>query len=262
MTPTPTDATTAPLRKSARQAHAEEKSFLRGPRERWRELAYTFGVVRQFIRGFRALHFAGPCVTIFGSARFKEGHPYYELAREVATGLAQSGFTIMTGGGPGIMEAANRGAREGGGLSIGCNIVLPREQSPNPYLDRFVSIEYFFVRKELLRKYSSAFIVLPGGYGTLDEFFETLTLVQTGKTEAFPIIIMGLEFHKDLIAHFERMKQLETISADDMRYVLLTDSVEEAQAHILEFAETRMHADAAAQRPMRLLGEKRIRKGR
>jgi len=249
-----------PSPKASRQAHAEEKSFLSGPRERWRELAYTFGVFRQFIRGFRALHFAGPCVTIFGSARFKEGHPYYELARKVATGLAQSGFTIMTGGGPGIMEAANRGAREGGGLSIGCNIVLPREQSPNPYLDRFVSIEYFFVRKELLRKYSSAFIVMPGGYGTLDEFFETLTLVQTGKTEAFPIIIMGLEFHKDLIAHFERMKQLETISPDDLKYILLTDSVEEAQAHILEFAETRMHRDAASREPIRLLGEKKIKK--
>ncbi len=153
----------------------EESSFLRGPRARWQELKYVFGVMMQFIKGFRTMHFIGPTITVFGSARFTEEHKYYQLARKVSTELAGMGFAIMTGGGPGIMEAANRGAKDAKGLSIGCNIVLSHEQKPNPYLDRFVNLEYFFVRKELLRKYSFAFVVLPGGFGTLDEFFETLT---------------------------------------------------------------------------------------
>jgi uncharacterized protein (TIGR00730 family) len=144
----------------------EEAKFLKGPQSRWQEFKYTLGVVAQFIRGFRTLHFVGPCVTVFGSARFNEDHPYYQLAREVSKNIAELGFTIMTGGGPGIMEAANRGAKDVGGKSIGCNIVLPHEQHSNPYLDNYVNIEYFFVRKELLRKYSNAFVVLPGGFGT------------------------------------------------------------------------------------------------
>ena len=150
------------------------------------------------LRGFRALHFAGPCVTVFGSARFKEDHAYYHMARAVGAGLARAGFTVMTGGGPGIMEAANRGAKEAGGLSIGCNIKLPHEQKPNPYLDRFIEFEHFFIRKVMLVKYSCAFVIMPGGFGTLDEAFEVITLIQTQKLERFPVVIMGGHFWEHL----------------------------------------------------------------
>jgi len=153
----------------------------------------------EFIRGFRALHFVGPCVTVFGSARFKDDHPYYILARDVGSGLSRLGFTVMTGGGPGIMEAANRGAKESGGISIGCNIRLPKEQLPNPYLDRFVVFRYFFVRKVMLIKYSYAFVVLPGGFGTMDELFEAMTLIQTGKIRNFPVVLMGRNFYVQLL---------------------------------------------------------------
>lgn len=215
----------------------EEQKFYRGPRARWKELKYVGGVVMQFIKGFRTMHFIGPCVTVFGSARFKEDHPYYELARNVSAEMSRLGFSIMTGGGPGIMEAANRGAKDAGGLSVGCNIILPREQHPNPYLDKYVNIEYFFVRKELLRKYSFAFIVLPGGFGTLDEFFETLTLIQTGTIEQFPIVVMGVDFHADIINHVKRMILEKTINEQDMDLLLFTDSVEEVVRHIKKYAE-------------------------
>jgi hypothetical protein len=164
----------------------------RGNREADLENAITFFL--EFLRGFESFELDRPCVTVFGSARFPEGHPHYELARATGRALAQAGFAVMTGGGPGIMEAANRGAREASGLSLGCNITLPFEQKPNPYLDRFIEFEHFFIRKVMLVKYSSAFIVMPGGLGTLDEAFEVLTLVQTGKLERFPLISMGGEF--------------------------------------------------------------------
>lgn len=213
----------------------EEKSFLTGSRSRIKELKYLGGIVMQFFKGFRKLHFIGPCVTVFGSARFKEDHPYYNMAREVSAEISKMGFAIMTGGGPGIMEAANRGAKDAGGLSLGCNILLPHEQHNNPYLDEFVDFESFFVRKELLRKYSFAFVVLPGGYGTLDELFETLTLVQTGKMEKFPIIIMGKEYHQHILAHINKMIEAKTISPEDIDLVLFTDSTEEAVNHIRKF---------------------------
>ena len=162
-----------------------EIKFLDGPQNRWKDFKFAFSVLSQFIKGFRTLHFVGPCVTIFGSARFTEDHPYYIQARAIASKVALLGFTIMTGGGPGIMEAANRGAKDVGGRSVGCNIVLPKEQSHNPYLDVWVNIKYFFVRKNLLIKYSYAFIVMPGGFGTLDEYFEALTLIQTKKLSGF-----------------------------------------------------------------------------
>ena len=209
-----------------------EIKFLAGPQSRWQEFKFTVHVLFDFIRGFRALHFAGPCVTIFGSARFKEGHPYYEKTRELSAAIARLGFTIMTGGGPGIMEAANRGARETGGRSVGCNIVLPMEQKHNPYLDKWVNIRYFFVRKTLLIKYSYAFVVMPGGFGTLDEYFEALTLVQTKKIEQFPIIIFDRPFHQKLLEHLEHMKEQGTISADDTQYTLCTDSIEDAVDYI------------------------------
>ncbi len=163
----------------------EEEVFLEGPHSRWQEFVFLLKVFWEFIYGFRKLHFTGPCVTVFGSARFAETNPYYQMARQMGQEIAKLGFTVITGGGPGIMEAANRGAKDVGGKSIGCNIVLPHEQNPNPYLDKWVDFDYFFVRKVLLSKYSYAFVVLPGGYGTLDEFFESLTLIQTGKFKNF-----------------------------------------------------------------------------
>ena len=166
-----------------------EIRFLEGPQNRWKEFIYTINVLFEFIKGFRALHFVGPCVTVFGSARFKEDHPWYKCARELSARIAQLGFTIMTGGGPGIMEAANRGAKDVGGKSVGCNIVLPHEQHHNPYLDKWVNIKFFFIRKTLLIKYSYAFVVMPGGIGTLDELFEALTLIQTKIIKNFPVVI-------------------------------------------------------------------------
>src|SRR5690348_13721481 len=158
-----------------------EIQFFDSPQNRWENLIYAISVFLGFIKGFRRLHFVGPCVTVFGSARFKEDHPFYQQAREVGAALANMGFTVMTGGGPGIMEAANRGAKEAGGTSIGCNIILPFEQKPNPYLDQMLEFRYFFVRKVMLVKYSYAFVVMPGGVGTMDELFEALTLIQTRK---------------------------------------------------------------------------------
>jgi uncharacterized protein (TIGR00730 family) len=211
-----------------------EIKFLQGPQSRWEEFTFTIKVALEFIRGFRALHFIGPCVTFFGSARFHEDHPYYELARKAGAQIAQLGFTVLTGGGMGLMEAANRGAREAGGRSVGCNILLPSEQKPNAYLDQRVTIRYFFVRKTLLIKYSFAFIVLPGGFGTMDEFFEALTLIQTKKIKLFPIIVLDKAFHKDLVAHIERMKTNGTISSEDLELILITDSIEEAVQFIRE----------------------------
>ncbi len=214
----------------------QESIFLEGPHSRWQELKFLFRIFREFIYGFRKLHFLGPCVTVFGSARFADDHPYYQLARDMGKAIVKLGFSVMTGGGPGIMEAANRGAKEGGGLSIGCNIVLPHEQKPNPYLDYWVDFHIFFVRKTLLSKYSYAFVVMPGGYGTLDEFFEAITLIQTGKFLKFPIVLMGKDYHKDLYDHIQNMIAEKTIDPSDAELFLFTDSVAEAIRHIDKFA--------------------------
>jgi len=202
--------------------------FLGGPQSRWRELKFTIQTMFELIKGFRALHFLGPCITVFGSARFKEDHPYYELTRKAAAAFAKLGFTILTGGGPGLMEAANRGAKDVNGRSVGCNIELPVEQKPNQYLDKWIYIRHFFIRKILLVKYSFAFVVMPGGFGTLDEYFEAVTLIQTHKIKDFPIIIFGTEYHKALIEHIEEMKQNATISADDAHLFMVTDSIDAA----------------------------------
>ncbi|MFE7085443.1 TIGR00730 family Rossman fold protein [Sphingobacterium spiritivorum] len=239
----------------------EEQKFMEGARSRWRELKYVGGVVYQFIKGFRALHFIGPCITVFGSARFKEDHPYYALARKVSAEVSRLGFTIMTGGGPGIMEAANRGARDAGGPSVGCNIVLPHEQHPNPYLDKYINIEYFFVRKELLRKYSFGIITLPGGFGTLDELFETITLIQTGKIKKFPIVIMGLEYHRHIQEHIAIMAEAGTISPDDQELILFTDDIDEAIGHIRRHAEeSRILKLQPPKKASWVLGEKTLKK--
>lgn len=193
-------------------------------------------VIRDFLRGFRVLHFVGPCVTVFGSARVNEESPHYELARKMGSAIARLGFTVMTGGGPGIMEAANRGAKEVGGRSVGCSIELPLEQKTNPYLDRSVTMHYFFVRKALLVKYSYAFVVLPGGAGTLDELFEALTLIQTRKIRNFPIVIMGTAYWKELIDFIRKMAEMGMIAAADVDLIYATDSIDEAMAHIREKA--------------------------
>ena len=184
------------------------------------------------MRGFRKLHFVGPCVTVFGSARFAEEHPYYALARQVGGRLARTGFTVMTGGGPGIMEAANRGAWDEGGFSVGCNIELPAEQKLNPYLDRAVTFRHFFVRKVMLVKYSYAFVVMPGGVGTMDELFEALTLIQTKKIADFPLVLMGRDYWRPFLELLETMVAAGTVGREDLRLLLVTDSVHEAMKHI------------------------------
>ena len=209
-----------------------DKIFLEGPRSRFAEFFTLLRVMRDFLRGFRTLHFVGPCVTIFGSARVTPDDPHYELARKMGAAVARLGFTVMTGGGPGIMEAANRGAKEVGGRSVGCNIELPFEQVSNAYLDRCVRLHYFFVRKALLVKYSYAFVVMPGGAGTLDELFEALTLIQTGKIKNFPIVIMGTDYWKELIGFIEKMAERGKIGPADLSLIFATDSVKEAIAHI------------------------------
>jgi len=222
----PVLGTEAPLLRAVQDA---EKSFLSGRRNREQDLESAVRIFLEILRGFEELDFSGPCVTVFGSARFSDGHPCYETARELGQRLAEEGFAVMTGGGPGVMEAANRGAREAGGVSIGCNIQLPKEQVPNPYLDKFVEFEHFFVRKLMLVKYSSAFVVMPGGFGTLDEAFEVVTLVQTKKLESFPIVAMGGSFWNELREFVtDTMIAAGTISEADLDVMQLADDVETA----------------------------------
>src|SRR5213595_1103185 len=209
-----------------------DEIFLEGPRSRFAEFCTLLRVMRDFLRGYRALHFVGPCVTVFGSARIKPDDPHYELALKMGAAIARLGFTVMTGGGPGIMEAANRGTQEAGGRSVGCTIELPSEQPTNAYLDRCVRMHYFFARKTLLVKYSYAFVVMPGGSGTLDELFEALTLIQTGKIKNFPIVIMGTNYWKELLHFIEPLPQRGMIAAYDLKLIYATDSVDEAIAHI------------------------------
>jgi uncharacterized protein (TIGR00730 family) len=241
------EATTIPANKSAQR---EERIFLEGPQARKWELWTVMRILREFIRGFRVLHFVGPCVTVFGSARFKEDHSYYALARQVGARLTDIGFTVMTGGGPGIMEAANRGAREAGGRSIGCNIILPQEQQANPYLDQVLTFRYFFIRKVMLVKYSYAFIVMPGGVGTMDELFEALTLIQTRKILSFPVVLMGEEYWQPLVDLLKRMVETGTISASDLDLVMVTDSVDEAMAHVQKHAIEKFGLRKAPKRSM------------
>jgi len=239
-------------------ASPEIRHFLQGPQPRLVELARAIRIMVEFIRGFRALHFVGPCVTVFGSARFKADHPYYEVGRQVGRELARAGFTVMTGGGPGIMEAANRGAKEVGGRSVGCNIELPAEQKPNPYLDRWITFRHFFVRKVMLVKYSYAFIALPGGFGTLDEIFETATLVQTGKIKQFPIVLVVRDFWEPLIDFLKtRPLAAATIGAVDLERFVVTDSPEEVARSVTETALDRFGLRyAPSAKPRWFLGER------
>lgn len=231
--------------------------FLQGPQRRGLELASAVRIFVEIIRGFRHFHFLGPCVTVFGSARFTPDHPFYQLARQVGSLLAKAGFTVMTGGGPGIMEAANRGARDVGGRSVGCNIQLPQEQKPNPYLDKWVTFRHFNVRKLMLVKYSYAFIAMPGGFGTLDEIFETATLIQTRKIEDFPLVFMGVDYWKPLLDFIRgRLLAQKTIDTADVDRILVTDSAEEAVKLITDIALPRFGLSFAKPlKPRWYLGE-------
>lgn len=220
----------------------EEKYFLEGPRSRTKELFFLFRVLTEFIRGFRIFHFCGPCIAVFGSARVKPGSDYYELARKTGAGIARIGFTVMTGGGPGAMEAANRGAKEAGGKSVGCNIVLPREQLPNKWLDKHFNCKYFFVRKVLMFKYSYGFVILPGGIGTLDELSEALTLIQTHKILNFPLVLMNTSYWEPLMPMFHKMIEAYMLEPEALKFILLTDSTEEALAHLQRYAVTQVRA--------------------
>jgi uncharacterized protein (TIGR00730 family) len=206
---------------------------LEGPKPRINEFKFALQIFFEFIKGFRALHFVGPCVTVFGSARFNEDHIYYKQAREIGKRIAELGMVTMTGGGPGI-----RGAFEAGGKSVGCNIKLPFEQTPNPYVQTSITFNFFFIRKVLLVKYSYAFIIMPGGFGTQDEFFETLTLAQTKVINDFPIVVMGRSYYQPFQHWMDHMIQAGTISPEDKKFVLFTDSVDEAINHISSYVRT------------------------
>lgn len=234
----------------------QDRFLLAGPQSRTEEAVTLIRIAWDVLRGFRTLHFVGPCVTIFGSARTQENDPHYQLARQMGSAAAEMGFTIMTGGGPGIMEAGNRGAKDVGGRSVACNIELPHEQYANPYLDAHVTLRYFFVRKMMLIKYSYAFIVMPGGFGTLDELFEALTLIQTDKLDDFPIILMGTDYWKEQIAMINKMAETGMISTIDLRLLHITDSVDEAIGFLHEKAVKTFGLQPKIRRARRWLGER------
>lgn len=234
----------------------QDRIFIEGPHSRIGELWHILKVLRDFLKGFRILHFVGPCVTVFGSARVEEDNDYYIQARNLGRRIAESGLTVMTGGGPGVMEAANRGAKDAGGKSVACSISLPEEQEPNKYLDRSVTLDYFFVRKVMLFKYSYAFVVMPGGVGTMDEFFEAITLIQTKKILNFPIVLVGTEFFKPLLGLLHSMIDESMIDKSDLDLILVTDSIEEAVKHIEAHATNRFGLKLRKiPRPSRILGE-------
>jgi uncharacterized protein (TIGR00730 family) len=226
------------MAKTQRIISSKDPVYLDGPKPRMNELGFAWEIFKQFIHGFRTMHFVGPCITVFGSARFDETHKYYQAAVEFGKRIAAMGLTTLTGGGPGIMEAANKGAFENGGQSVGCNIELPFEQHANPYVHHSLTLNYFFIRKVILVKYSYAFIIMPGGFGTMDEFFETLTLVQTKTINDFPIVLYGKEYFQPLMDYIEFMSKEGTISPEDMKLVLLTDDMDQAMTHIQTYVQS------------------------
>lgn len=233
-----------------------EAEFLANPRSRWRNLAILHRIATEILRGMRRLHFVGPAVTVFGSARVLEGSPEYTNALAIGRALGGAGFGVITGGGPGVMEAANRGAREVGALSVGCTIKLPREEEPNPYLDVHVDFHYFFARKFMLTKYSVGFVVFPGGFGTADELFEALTLIQTGKMHDFPVVVCGSGFWQPLRDQLQTMVDAGMISPHDLDLLKFTDDVDEAMHHISEYARRGGKA-VRPPRDLAILGERR-----
>ena len=232
-----------------------ESLFIRGPLSRLKELGFAFKVFFNFIKAFRVMHFVGPCVTVFGSARFTQESEHYKNAAKIGAELSKIGITVMTGGGPGIMEAANKGAYEAGGYSVGCNIVLPFEQKPNPYLNKWINIPYFFLRKVILVKYSYAFIMMPGGIGTLDELFEALTLIQTNIIKSFPVVIFDSQYHKELCEHIHLMVKKESISSKDMKLLFITDSIEDLVTHIETYSIKKFGLVKKSVNPKWWLGE-------
>ena len=238
----------------SRDGGSNEIAFLRDPGKRSSGLMQAIRVFWEMISGFRTLHFVGPCVTVFGSARIPEDHQFYQKGRDVVASLAQAGFTVMTGGGPGLMEAANRGAQEVGGQSVGCGIQLPHEQGRNSYVNVWKNFRYFFVRKVMLIKYSFGFVVLPGGLGTLDEVFETLTLIQTGKISDFPVILVGTEFWNPIL-EFLRNSLVPSgyISEDDVMKLIVSDDPEEVAAIVHGIASTKFGVEYATRPKRRLI---------
>ena len=248
------------VKSKTEQASEEEKLFLEKPRSRIYNLWFAIKVFFELMKGLRALHFVGPCITVFGSARFNDDHEYYKVAYEFGKAISKMGGTVMTGGGPGIMEAANRGAFENNGRSVGCNILLPHEQGHNPYMHKWVTIKYFFIRKVLLLKYSYGFVVMPGGFGTMDELFETCTLIQTKTIRDFPVVVYGKKYHEPLIEFLNQMILMETISEADLKLVLFTDDVEEGMNHIKKYLQENKFQSSS--KPMPWLFEKQNGKPR
>jgi len=220
----------------------EEETLLSGPDTLGKEISRMWHIALEYMHGFYAFRNVHRVITVFGSARFPQTHRYYQMAYELGHILAQERFTVMTGGGPGIMEAANRGAKSADGKTIGCNIQISHEQQPNPYLDKWITFKYFFIRKVMLTKYSLAFVVMPGGFGTLDEFFEMATLIQTGKLRSFPIVLMGREFWQPLFDFMEHtLVRQGTIDELDLHKLILTDSPREAAEYIQDYIRQSHH---------------------
>jgi uncharacterized protein (TIGR00730 family) len=217
----------------SRKSILEEHEFLMENRTPKKEKERLARITDEFERGFQELYHLGPAVTVFGSARFKPQHPYYRKARETGRLLGEAGFTVLTGGGPGIMEAANRGAFEAGAPTYGLNIVLPHEQKPNPYVKKSINFHYFFVRKVMLLKYSCAFVIMPGGLGTLDELFETVTLLQCHKIGPFPVILVGKQFWSGLIEFISYMMDHGVFKREELGFARLVDTPEEALDSII-----------------------------
>jgi uncharacterized protein (TIGR00730 family) len=237
---------------AGRMGRTEDEALLQRPArpefldsDPWRSLR----ILSEFVEGFDALAGVGEAVSVFGSARTKPDHRYYRQARELGRRLAEAGYAVITGGGPGIMEAANRGCQDGGGLSVGCNIELPMEQGLNPYIDLGVEFRYFFARKVMFVKYADAFVIFPGGFGTLDELFEALTLIQTKKVQDFPVILMGTDYWTGMIEWIRSSLLAEAaINPEDVDLLRLTDDPEEAVTIIGAYKE-RHRAAAAAVKP-------------
>lgn len=217
------------IRKSKQRRWSESKAH-----SSWQ----IFKIMAEFVDGFEALAKLGPCISVFGSARTQPGQPYYELTVAISKRLAEEGFGIISGGGPGIMEAANKGAQLGAGKSVGLNIDLPFEQHSNPYIDRDANLDfdYFFVRKVMFTKYSQGFVMMPGGFGTMDEFFEVITLIQTGKMLQVPLILVGADYWSGLVAWMQdTMLKHANISPEDMDLLIIADTPDEVVQHVLEF---------------------------
>ena len=232
-----------PLRAISKEATSEFQ-MLAGRDSRTQELLRVMRISREFIRGIRALHSVGPCITFFGSSRFDETHRYYEPSRQLARRVAELGFNIITGGGPGLMEAANRGARDAGALSIGATIDINKEP-PNAFVDRRIAFHYFFARKVTLVKYSYGFVLLPGGMGTLDELFEAVTLIQTGRLSEFPIILYGREYWDGLVDWLRDVPLAQgAFSEADLARIRLTDDDDEIVDRLGRLAE-HLHLEPA-----------------